>query len=137
MRFSRRLTPFLPPLVFLLSMAAILAGVPFLFTKLGGSPTATVGAGLALLILPISVLISLKGEGKAIRFRQLRSWVSGIYTLIMLLMAATLLDRAIRDLIYQTEDRIALARIEGSFKYLSRNLEDFLAVGELAIGPMV
>jgi adenylate cyclase len=51
--------------------------------------------------------------------------------------AATLLDRAIRDSSYQTEDRIALARIEGSFKYLSRNLEDFLAVGELAIGPMV
>jgi class 3 adenylate cyclase len=50
--------------------------------------------------------------------------------------AATLLDRAIRDLSYQTEDRIALARIEGSFKYLSRNLEDFLAVGELAIGAL-
>ena len=50
--------------------------------------------------------------------------------------AATLLDRAIRDLSYQTEDRIALARIEGSFKYLSRNLEDFLAVGELAMGAL-
>jgi adenylate cyclase len=50
--------------------------------------------------------------------------------------AATLLDRAIRDSSYQTEDRIALARIEGSFKYLSRNLEDFLAVGELAMGAL-
>jgi adenylate cyclase len=49
---------------------------------------------------------------------------------------AALLDRAIQDPHYQTADRVDLARIDGSFKYLSRNLEDFLAVGELTMGAL-
>jgi adenylate cyclase len=47
-----------------------------------------------------------------------------------------LLNRAIQDPDYQTADRVDLARIEGSFKYLSRSLEDFLAVGELTMGAL-
>jgi adenylate cyclase len=43
--------------------------------------------------------------------------------------AIALLDRAIQDPRYQTSDRVDLARIAGSFKYLGRNLEDFLTVG--------
>ena len=43
--------------------------------------------------------------------------------------AIALLDRATQDSRYQIEDRLALARIEGSFKYLSRDLDDFLAGG--------
>ena len=43
--------------------------------------------------------------------------------------AIALLDRATQDSRYQIEDRLALARIEGSFKYLSRDLDDFLALG--------
>jgi adenylate cyclase len=53
-------------------------------------------------------------------------------------VAATnaLLDRAIQDPHYRSEDRIALARIEGSFKYLSRSLEGFLSVGELTMAAL-
>ena len=47
--------------------------------------------------------------------------------------ATALLDKAIQDPHYQTADRVDLARIAGSFKYLSRNLEDFLTVGELTM----
>jgi adenylate cyclase len=47
--------------------------------------------------------------------------------------ATALLDKAIRDPRYETADRVDLARIAGSFKYLSRNLEDFLSVGEVTM----
>ena len=46
----------------------------------------------------------------------------------------SLLQRAIRDPRYRTEDRVDLARIEGSFKYLARSLDGFLAVGEQTMG---
>ena len=49
---------------------------------------------------------------------------------------AGLLDQAIQDPHYQTKDRVDLARIEGSFKFLSRSLEDFLAVGDLTIAML-
>jgi adenylate cyclase len=42
----------------------------------------------------------------------------------------SLVQRAIEDSRYRTEDRVDLARIEGSFKYIVRNLDGFLAVGE-------
>ena len=53
-------------------------------------------------------------------------------------VAATsaLLAQAIQDSSYQTTDRVDLARIEGSFKYLSRDLEGFLAVGELTMDAL-
>ena len=41
-----------------------------------------------------------------------------------------LVQQAIDDPRYRTEDRVDLARIEGSFKYIARNLDGFLAVGE-------
>ena len=44
--------------------------------------------------------------------------------------AGGLLERAIEDRRYDTADRVELARIEGSFKYLSRSLEQFLSVGD-------
>lgn len=91
MRSSRQLLPFVPPLVFLQSMAFLLAGIPFLFRTFGGSATGAVGTALACLCLPLSVLIAWKGEGRAIRVRRLRSWLSGIYTLILLLTAIVLL----------------------------------------------
>ena len=50
--------------------------------------------------------------------------------------ATALLDKAIHDQNYQTADRVDLARIAGSFKYLSHNLEDFLTVGELTMRKM-
>jgi hypothetical protein len=34
-------------------------------------------------------------------------------------------------------DRVDLARIAGSFKYLSRNLEDFLTVGEVTMRKLI
>ena len=49
---------------------------------------------------------------------------------------ARLLDQAIQDPHYQTKDRVDLARIEGSFKFLSRSLEGFLAVGDLTIATL-
>ena len=42
----------------------------------------------------------------------------------------SLLHQAIQDPRYRTEDRVDLARIDGSFKYIVRNLEGFLATGE-------
>jgi adenylate cyclase len=47
--------------------------------------------------------------------------------------AAALLDEAIQDPHYRTADRVDLARIDGSFKYLSRGLEEFLSVGDLTM----
>ena len=44
-----------------------------------------------------------------------------------------LLDRAIQDPRYHTEDRVNLAHIKGSFKFLSRSLDDFLALGDLTM----
>src|SRR5215203_3997179 len=49
----------------------------------------------------------------------------------------SLLRRAIQDPNYRTEDRVDLARVEGSFKYLARNLDGFLAVGEQTMGRLV
>src|SRR4029079_579591 len=46
----------------------------------------------------------------------------------------SLLQQAIRDPRYRTEDRVDLARIEGSFKYLARSLDGFLAAGEQTMG---
>ena len=46
----------------------------------------------------------------------------------------SLLQRAIQDPNYRTEDRVDLARIEGSFKYLARSLDGFLAAGEQTMG---
>jgi adenylate cyclase len=48
----------------------------------------------------------------------------------------SLVQRAIDDPRYRTEDRVDLARIEGSFKYIVRNLDGFLAVGEQAMGRL-
>ena len=47
-----------------------------------------------------------------------------------------LVQRAIDDSRYRTEDRVDLARIEGSFKYIVRNLDGFLAVGEQTMGRL-
>jgi adenylate cyclase len=47
-----------------------------------------------------------------------------------------LLAKAIQDTNYHTAERVELARIEGSFKYLSRSLEGFLATGDLTMGPL-
>jgi adenylate cyclase len=44
--------------------------------------------------------------------------------------AGKLLGQAIEDRRFNAADRVNLARIEGSFKYLSRNLEEFLTVGD-------
>ena len=44
--------------------------------------------------------------------------------------AGRLLQQAIQDRSYNAADRVDLARIEGSFKYLSRSLEEFLSVGD-------
>jgi adenylate cyclase len=50
--------------------------------------------------------------------------------------ATALLDQAIQNPRYQTADRVDLARSEGSFKYLSRSLENFLTVGDLTMGAI-
>jgi adenylate cyclase len=50
--------------------------------------------------------------------------------------ATALLAKAIQDPGYQTAERVELARIEGSFKYLSRGLEGFLATGELTMATL-
>jgi class 3 adenylate cyclase len=50
--------------------------------------------------------------------------------------AAALLDKAIQDPRYQTSDRVDLARISGSFKYLGRNLDDFLTVGQATMNHL-
>ena len=48
----------------------------------------------------------------------------------------SLLRRAIQDPRYRTEDHVDLARIEGSFKYLARSLDGFLAAGEQTMGVL-
>jgi adenylate cyclase len=50
--------------------------------------------------------------------------------------ATALLAKAIQDPSYQTTERVELARIEGSFIYLSRSLEEFLATGELTMAAL-
>ena len=47
-----------------------------------------------------------------------------------------LLVRAIGDHRFDTEDRIELARIDGVLRYLSRDLEDFLAIGETTLAAV-
>jgi adenylate cyclase len=47
--------------------------------------------------------------------------------------ANSLMDKAIQDPHYQVADRIDLARIGGALKYLDRNLDDFLAVGQVTM----
>jgi adenylate cyclase len=51
--------------------------------------------------------------------------------------AGKLLEQATQDRAYDAADRVNLARIEGSFKYLSRSLEEFLAVGDLTMTALV
>jgi adenylate cyclase len=48
----------------------------------------------------------------------------------------SLLQQAIRDPRYRTEDRVDLARIEGSFKYLARSLDGFLTAGEQTMSKL-
>lgn len=48
-----------------------------------------------------------------------------------------LLSRATQDPSYNAEDRIELARIGGVLKYLSRGLEDFLAVGDTTLAAAI
>jgi adenylate cyclase len=50
--------------------------------------------------------------------------------------AGSLLERAIEDRRYDAADRVDLARIEGSFKYLSRGLEEFLSVGDRTMAAL-
>jgi adenylate cyclase len=50
--------------------------------------------------------------------------------------ATALLAKAIQDRGYRAADRVELARIEGSFKYLTRNLEGFLATGEQTMADL-
>jgi len=47
-----------------------------------------------------------------------------------------LLAKAIQDPAYRAAERVELARIEGSFKYLTRNLEGFLATGEQTMADL-
>jgi adenylate cyclase len=51
--------------------------------------------------------------------------------------AGRLLEQAIQDRSYEAADRVDLARIEGSFKYLSRSLEEFLSVGDRTMAALV
>lgn len=50
--------------------------------------------------------------------------------------ARKLLEKAIQDLGYNASGRIDLARSEGAFKYLSRSLDDFLAVGDRTMAAL-
>ena len=51
--------------------------------------------------------------------------------------ATALLAKAIQDPGYRTAERVELARIEGSFKYLTRSLEGFLAIGEQTMAALI
>src|ERR1700731_498068 len=51
--------------------------------------------------------------------------------------ATALIAKAIQDTGYRAAERVELARIEGSFKYLTRSLEGFLATGELTMSALV
>jgi adenylate cyclase len=46
------------------------------------------------------------------------------------------LRRATRDPAYDIEDRVELARIAGVLRYLSRNLEEFISVGETTLSAL-
>ncbi|WP_375784200.1 adenylate/guanylate cyclase domain-containing protein [Bradyrhizobium sp. Pha-3] len=50
--------------------------------------------------------------------------------------ATALIAKAIRDTGYRAAERVELARIEGSFKYLIRSLEGFLATGEQVMADL-
>ena len=47
-----------------------------------------------------------------------------------------LLHKAVQDPGYNIDDRVELARLGGVLKYLSRNLEDFLAVGQKTLADV-
>jgi adenylate cyclase len=51
--------------------------------------------------------------------------------------ATALIAKAIEDTGYRAAERVELARIEGSFKYLTRSLEGFLATGEQVMADLV
>jgi adenylate cyclase len=51
--------------------------------------------------------------------------------------ATALIAKAIQDTGYRAAERVELARIEGSFKYLIRGLEGFLATGEQVMADLV
>jgi adenylate cyclase len=51
--------------------------------------------------------------------------------------ATALIARAIQDSGYRATERVELARIEGAFKYLTRNLEGFLATGEQTMAALI
>jgi len=51
--------------------------------------------------------------------------------------ATALIAKAIEDTGYRAAERVELARIEGSFKYLTRSLEGFLAKGEQVMADLV
>jgi adenylate cyclase len=51
--------------------------------------------------------------------------------------ATALIAKAIEDTGYPAAERVELARIEGSFKYLTRSLEGFLATGEQVMADLV
>ena len=50
--------------------------------------------------------------------------------------ATALLKQATADPSYQAAERVDLARIDGSFKYLSRGLDDFVAVGDKTMAAL-
>jgi adenylate cyclase len=50
--------------------------------------------------------------------------------------AGKLLEQAIQDRSYNAAERVDLARVEGSFKYLSRSLEEFLTVGDRTMAAL-
>lgn len=47
-----------------------------------------------------------------------------------------LLQKATRDPDYDTEDRVELARVAGTLRYLSRGLDEFLAVGQAVLAKL-
>jgi len=51
--------------------------------------------------------------------------------------AGALLNKAIADPRYGATERIALARTDGSYKYLARSIEPFLVVGDQAMAALV
>jgi adenylate cyclase len=51
--------------------------------------------------------------------------------------ATALIAKAIHDTSYRAAERVELARIEGSFKYLIRGLEGFLATGDQVMADLV
>jgi adenylate cyclase len=51
--------------------------------------------------------------------------------------ATALIAKAIEDTGYRAAERVELARIEGSFKYLTRGLDGFLATGEQVMADLV